>query len=350
MIGMYTGNFGDTQTLPSSLSETWQSIAESVSDQLRLSRDPAKWSAEHRQRLHAILRAGLRLWARSPARFRHVWHCLKPFRTISIGPLVVMAPLGTWTVTGVPGGSTTTVTQADSGPSAFTEAMVGANLVVTGVGTYPIASYVSPTSVVVTGVATFSGKTAQVETASDGDYVLPADFGHMIGDVYFPPDKGYAPLKKRAPGYVWRRRATQVGNGLPEFYATSYREVSGHTGQQQVLMTWPTPSEDWLMRYQCLVNTQAITFDRPWPWGGAQHADLVLLACMAVAERDYLDNAAGAKQRAFDQAVEEQVHIERTAGAAEYFGLATDAGAVEADYSEAVDSFRADYARGAVAT
>jgi hypothetical protein len=140
--------------------------------------------------------------------------------------------------------------------------------------------------------------TAGVATAA-----LPADFGGFegIGTLALPDGTagGYWPV---APRHEEQLRALYAGSptisGRTLYFAE--RQVKGVTGQgseRPELYVYPLPDAGYVLSVAYRVLPNAVTAQRPFPYGGAAHAETMKAAARAAAER-LLDNRVNGPEEA----------------------------------------------------
>lgn len=209
------------------------------------------------------------------------WSFLQPSSTIDLWPDVAVT--AGVTATGVY--STATTITANSGLATFYPSMVGKSIVVTDVGTYTIASYVSSTQITIAGSHAFSTKTFSI--ASDKTFTLPSDFGGIIDDPAFTANRLSVSLRSRSPQFMREYFAMFIqATGTPLEYG-----IEASTATSYEMMVWPLPSILFTMAYRYRITPALLSADTDVPYGGLLHSQTILEAALAVAEQRSNDTA-----------------------------------------------------------
>jgi len=244
---------------------------------LGLTGTAANWTTDEAAKVDDVIHAALRGFIRADG--KHLWSFLRPSRTLE----VFGAASGL--VSGVPvydglGESTITATAAK-----FYALMVGKTIVFGTSGNgYVISEYTSATVLAVTGDASgeLTGDTFTI--AADGNYDLPDDFGGIDDKLYFEPNQVYAPVWRRNEGQVLQLRAGALTTGQPRYYAVRVKPDYGATGQRWEILFYPVPDARYLLRYSGQVLQGKLTAAKPYPLGGAAHAETIRKLVVAEAE------------------------------------------------------------------
>lgn len=116
---------------------------------------------------------------------------------------------------------------------------------------------------------------------------------------------------------IYEGRARQADRTGPPL-CLSHQPVKGTslaTGQRFEFQVFPAADQDYTLTFAYRVNADAFDAANPFPYGGAQHAELFLQACKAAAERD-IDNIppgtpAAVHQASFGQMLEQAKQLDR---------------------------------------
>lgn len=120
-----------------------------------------------------------------------------------------------------------------------------------------------------------------------GDYDLPADFGHIVGPLtYGESESSVCYVKVVSDIQVRELRQRSVGEGAPRYAAVQPVAGDGSTGQRSTLLLWPTPDSAYNLTYRYAILPDRLLDTRPYPLGGAAHAETIRQACLAAAERE----------------------------------------------------------------
>ena len=121
---------------------------------------------------------------------------------------------------------------------------------------------------------------------------LPDDFGGLEGVITVSDGESSWPSIQ--PGSVPDVQALTARcpetTGPPTNAAVRWLKGSGiATGQRAVLDVFPTSDQAYTLGVRYYVQPDNISWERPYPYGGAQHAETYKAACLAASER-YDDN------------------------------------------------------------
>lgn len=149
------------------------------------------------------------------------------------------------------------------------------------------------------------------------DALLPAEFGFLIGDLYFVDDTSalMKPLQRRNDGKIFllRQQATTTSS-RPEFCAIVPNDGPTATkGQRNKLMLWPTPDQDYTVQGRCSVHPDALGPNHPYPYGGAAHAETLIQACLAASEQ--FNDTPGASVAHFAECLASSIEYDRRVAA-----------------------------------
>ena len=148
---------------------------------------------------------------------------------------------------------------------------------------------------------------------------LPDDFAAVDGNLQVSDGAGtYFRAMAAGPlAPIYQAAAREPDRtGQPLFACVEpVKGTSLHAGQRWQLRFFPTADADYTVVLAYRVNVDAIAVDSPFPYGGAQHAELFLQACKAVAERDIDDIPPGTPQavhqNSFDRMLEQAKQLDR---------------------------------------
>lgn len=131
-------------------------------------------------------------------------------------------------------------------------------------------------------------------------YEMPEDFGGSVGTLtYRSSDAAYGKVKKVLLTEIQELRTLNTGSvsSFPQIYAEVAGRVSVTAGQLWKMHVWPCPDGDYTFIGRQRMNVDAITSTLVYPVGGAQHAETVLMACLAAAEQQVDDTVGVYSQR-----------------------------------------------------
>lgn len=123
------------------------------------------------------------------------------------------------------------------------------------------------------------------------DYDMPDDFGGMDGALtFFGDDIGCSEVTKTSAHKILRlRQSSSVATGYPEFYALSALPSDGKTPQRTSLLLYPTPAEEYTLRFAYRSNPYNLRVNAPFPLGGMSAAEALRASAIAAAEGMFND-------------------------------------------------------------
>lgn len=120
--------------------------------------------------------------------------------------------------------------------------------------------------------------------ADDGDYDLPDDFGRLIGEFHYAPDKHYASIRRISEAALLDMRSARDYNGHPNFAAFRFKSSDQSSGQRQEVLFYPEPDASYTLYYAYDAYTGVLSDSYPYPLGGMQMSEVYKEACLAAAE------------------------------------------------------------------
>ena len=136
---------------------------------------------------------------------------------------------------------------------------------------------------------------------------LPDDYGGFEGQITITADTSvvWEPLRLVGIGMVdeiTSRMPTTTGR--PAMAAQEPIKGTQPTrGQRFQLKVWPLADQDYVLRFQYYLCPDYLTGALPYAYGGPEHAETLLEACLSVAEK-LLDDTAGVHDREFAKLLE----------------------------------------------
>lgn len=122
---------------------------------------------------------------------------------------------------------------------------------------------------------------------------LPDDFNGFDGPLVIEIDTGgYSEVKLQNPVFITRlETASPDSTGRPQYAASEYlKGTNANYGQRSQLLVYPTTDAEYTIRCRYQVHPDALTDSRPYPYGGAAHAETIRAACLMAAEETLDDN------------------------------------------------------------
>jgi hypothetical protein len=238
----------------------------------------SSWTDDDDYRLDSIIKAALiKVYYPEGG---HLWSWMRPEAS-----LTTSAPYSTGTVTVVAGVATL------SGGSFPTWAAQG--ILDVESTQYPVDSWDSATQLTLddTSVSVDAGTSYVLYRNA---YNMESDFaGHFDGDMVFSSsaDCMYPPITHVSELMIRRYQQSGAVYDRPRHVALRPKVFEADTGQEWEAVFYPTPSAAFTLNYRYRVEPQMLTSSAPYPMGGPDVGELILQACLAIAEQRYQDNA-----------------------------------------------------------
>lgn len=148
---------------------------------------------------------------------------------------------------------------------------------------------------------------------------LPDDLGGVEGQIVLssPSNTSWYPISFVPVGAVTQKQAELPNTtGRPVMACQeSLKGTTGDASNRFQLRFWPAADQDYTLKFQYYVHPDYLSGAFPYAYGGPQHAECLLEACLAVAERvkDDVDPRGGASphQVAFERLLSISKDIDR---------------------------------------
>lgn len=116
---------------------------------------------------------------------------------------------------------------------------------------------------------------------------LPDDFESLEGQILVSTNQqSYCPVRTRNVQYVYQLLGERPNDtGFPREIGVEWVQgTSLEKGQRARLVVYPQADAAYTLRLQYFLLVNFIKGSNPFPYGGAQHAELYLESCLSVAE------------------------------------------------------------------
>jgi hypothetical protein len=117
-------------------------------------------------------------------------------------------------------------------------------------------------------------------------YDMPSGYITMSGPLTFAPDEGNLwPSVELVPEFRIRQQlALSTSGGRPRMASVRVKAIDPAGGTHYEIVFWPAPDDDYELNYRYQVNPAGMDEDACLPYGGQQHAQTIIEACLAAAE------------------------------------------------------------------
>lgn len=165
--------------------------------------------------------------------------------------------------------------------------------------------------------------TITVESGID-DYDLPEDFAGIDGLLYFSQADVVTASSVRIVNHsmlLQRRQAYWYTNSTwePQLAAIVPKSSQGVQQQSYQLMIWPKPDETYTLKFRYYARQRPMRNDWEVPLGAEEHAETILLSCLAAAEI-HLDDEEGPRYRKFIERLMASMDWDRRIGSPKHLG------------------------------
>jgi hypothetical protein len=311
----------------STLSGGYSEFRTETAHYLGLTRTESSWSADEVLTLNSIIKRALRQFYWPPVvnnERPHEWSFLKP-----VTELVTVAPYATGTIAIANGATTVTLTGGIWPDWTATHGSLVINTV-----EYVIASRTDDTNL---ELAVAWAETT--ETASDyllqhdGNYDMPDDFGGLNGPMVVESDNYKPNITMVGEGQIRTLRqqapyAVNSGSTTTPFYVAirPKEHTVTTTGQRFEILFYPLPNDAYTFSYvKRILPEMLIDTSLEYPYGGAEHAETILTACLSVAEEQENGNQLGGnkvydKKKLFQERLAASIQLDKLKNNVDYFG------------------------------
>jgi hypothetical protein len=196
--------------------------------------------------------------------------------------------------------------------AAFYETMEGHPIVLTGVGTFTIKTYVSGTQVKVTGDASGAG-TAGVtfSMTSTGDFTLPRTFaGQYTGIITYESDTNQGvsvDWVSEATVRRWRENITDE-TGDPFWAAIRIMNSTFDGRRRWELVLYPQPDEVMTVEFPYDLHFDSLVDTSEYPPVPFSHDETIRAAVLAIYEKD-VENALGSDWEYYQRQIQNSYRI-----------------------------------------
>lgn len=143
---------------------------------------------------------------------------------------------------------------------------------------------------------------------------LPDDYHGLEGRIAIrgSSSQQFRPMPVVGMGLVQESYSkTPTQTGTPQLAAIEpLRLQGGSRGQRFQLLVFPLADQDYTLEFVYFVNCDDISDARPYPYGGAQHAETITAACLAAAEQK-VDDANGVQSQRFREMLLASILVDR---------------------------------------
>jgi len=152
-------------------------------------------------------------------------------------------------------------------------------------------------------------------------YDLPTGFVTLEGPLTFAPDEGnlWGSIEIVPEYRVREKLGVSVSTGCPRFGAIREKSLNPAGGSGQEIVFWPPPDGEYHLSFRYHVNPAAMAEDACLPYGGEQHAQTIIEACLAAAEES-LGTINGPHAAKFMECLQASVSLDRRAGCPDTIG------------------------------
>ena len=118
---------------------------------------------------------------------------------------------------------------------------------------------------------------------------LPGDFAGLVGEIHLSVSgqSGYIPVRSYNDMQIDELYARSPdATGTPQYVAEEYlKEFRPSEGQAARLYFYPQADQTYSCKFSYVFNPHALSSTYPYPLGGSEHSQTILMACLAFAEQ-----------------------------------------------------------------
>jgi hypothetical protein len=152
-----------------------------------------------------------------------------------------------------------------------------------------------------------------VTVAGERTVQLPFDFAGVTGRVAIITTNVNTPSLVDVSGGARALYAVYpTATGSPE--RIEFEPIRGTTadrGQRQQFVVWPQPDAAYTLEFTYLIQGEMLSGDRPYAYGGTEHAATILASCLAVFEREVDDIKDGPQEAYWKERLATSISIDR---------------------------------------
>lgn len=143
---------------------------------------------------------------------------------------------------------------------------------------------------------------------------LPDDYHGIEGriSVSSPATLVYRPVSIVGLGLIQEQyNRLPTTTGWPTMAAIQpLKGTTGSKGQRFQLWVYPIADQQYSLQFQYWLSVDDLDTNRPYPYGGAQHSETIIAACLAAAEV-LQDDMAGPQTQRFQQLLMGSIAVDR---------------------------------------
>jgi hypothetical protein len=320
----------------STLAITYDDLRAAIGNYLAIGMDTTAWNTEETAQVEMIIKSALRQFYFPPPVQEngmlkeppHDWSFLKPVVTLD-----TIAPYSTGTIAIDNGATTVTLT---TGVWPAWTATHGSLVVDTA--EYVIATRTDDTHLeLAVAWAEDTETAAEYVLKHDGNYDLPDDFAGIQGTLVIE-SVSYKPNVALVGEGVIRTSRQQApqnmnsGSTTTPYLAAVRPKVHETTtvGQRFEIMFYPLPNDVYTISYKKIIlPNMLVDTTIEYPYGGAEHAETLRAACIAVAEEQENGNRLNGspvfdKKKLFEERLAASIQMDKLKDGVEYFGYSSD--------------------------
>lgn len=274
----------------SGLTLAWTELKQAVGFFLSYGRTIGNWSAAQITEIEALVQSGVRRVYYPIGLPKELsgyeWSWLRPSAILFLGASGTDGVVSTaqfdsatftnWVTQGVTSGDTVNITAVGSGT--------------TTVADYAISSVAAGDITLTSSPGDGTSLTFLVHR-DPCDYILPDDFGRLIGSLHFATDETRSEIDIIPLGDLLELRARTDEVDAPRYAAIRPRSSDGSAGQKQEILFWPRTDSYYPLSYAYEAYQSALSDTYPYPLGGMQMSELYIESCLSVAEQRSNDEA-----------------------------------------------------------
>lgn len=146
---------------------------------------------------------------------------------------------------------------------------------------------------------------------------LPSDLGRVLGQFHYDPDQHRLGVVQVPEDRFRAAKSATESSGLPRIACVRHKVKQPGTGQRLEVSWWPAPDGAYTLTFRYEAFAGKLSVDNPYPLGGMRHAELLVQACLSVAELRANDER-GAHASEFERLLVAAIEQDRRIGSTHY--------------------------------
>lgn len=161
--------------------------------------------------------------------------------------------------------------------------------------------------------------------ADESEYDLPANLSMIQGPLTYAPDSSIRrpTIPIVSEPQVRHALTGSTATGEPRQAAVRFKQPQGDQPQRQQLLVYPRPDAAYTLHYRAVLNPYSLPNPTSTPLGSPEHAETILVACLATAEEIVGDSKTMPYSKRYPELLRSSVFRDREEGSSDTMGTHT---------------------------